>query len=78
MYKIIISIICIFIITGCAVSNKTPKTEKGSSFSFEELQFAPEVAIPPLQFLQANDDVQLAYREYLPEKIDAILIFYHG
>lgn len=51
---------------------------KGDSFSFEELMLAPEVEIPPLQFLQANDNEKLAYRVYVPETIDAVLIFYHG
>ena len=51
---------------------------KGDSFSFEELELAPRVSIPPLQYIEADDGVRLAYREYVPEKIDAVLIFYHG
>jgi len=51
---------------------------KSASFSFKELQLAPEVAIPPLQFIQASDNIKLAYRAYVPETIDAVLIFYHG
>jgi acylglycerol lipase len=76
--KIIIYIISILIITGCPVSEKKNEEVKVDSFSFEELMLAPEVEIPPLQFLQASDNTKLAYRAYIPETIDAVLIFYHG
>jgi len=78
MRNIIIYIISILIITGCPVSEKKNEKVKGDSFSFKELMLAPKVEIPPLQFLQASDNTKLAYRTYVPETIDAVLIFYHG
>ncbi len=76
--KTIILIISIIIITGCAVSNKISEAEKSVSFSFEELRLAPKISLPPLQFIKANDNTKLAFREYIPEEIEAVLIFYHG
>jgi pimeloyl-ACP methyl ester carboxylesterase len=55
-----------------------PEGRSSDSFSFKELDSAPKVFVPPLQFLEASDKTRLAYREYIPEKIDAVLIFYHG
>jgi len=78
MRKIIICFISILIITGCPVSKKMNEEVTSDSFSFEELMNAPEVEIPPLQFLPANDNTKLAYRAYVPQTIDAVLIFYHG
>lgn len=49
-----------------------------NSFSFKELGLASEVYVPSLQYIQADDGISLAYREYEPEIIDAILVFYHG
>ncbi len=78
MYKIIISILSILIIIGCPVSERMTAEKKGDSFSLKELDLAPEVFVPPLQFIEASDNTKLAYREYIPEKIEAVLIFYHG
>ena len=76
--KTLILIICSFLIMSCKPSKNISQDRKGDSFSFEELLNAPEVEIPPLQYLQANDNTKLAYRAYVPETIDAVLIFYHG
>ncbi len=78
MNKTIIVLISLFILTSCVASKSIPGERSGDSFSFEELLHAPQVSVPPLQFIQANDNTKLAYREYVPETIDAILIFYHG
>lgn len=71
-------ILGIIILIGCISSKSMSEDAKGDSFSFEELELAPRVSIPPLQYIEADDKVRLAYREYVPEKIDAVLIFYHG
>jgi len=54
------------------------ETANEEAFSFSELQNAAKVEIPELQFIPASDEVNLAYHEYIPEQIDAVLIFYHG
>jgi len=78
MSKTIIFIISIFLLSSCLASNSIPESKSDNSFSFEELLIAPEVSLPPLQFIKANDNTELAFREYVPETIDAVLIFYHG
>lgn len=64
--------------TSCAILKSIPNSKSNDSFSFKELDLAPEVFIPHLQFIEASDNTKLAYREYIPEKIEAILLFYHG
>ena len=73
-----ILILGIIIFIGCISSKSMSENAKGDSFSFEELALAPRVSIPPLQYTEADDRVKLVYREYVPEKIDTVLIFYHG
>ncbi len=78
MVKIANILIGIIFLTSCATPNAMPESKSGDSFSFEELLLAAEVTIPPLQFIQANDNTEIAFREYVPVTIDAVLIFYHG
>lgn len=47
-------------------------------FSLKELKSADKKAVIPLQYTQASDGTSLAFRAYLPEKANALLIFYHG
>ena len=70
--------ISIFLLSSCVASNSIHESKSDNSFSFEELLLASEVFVPPLQFIEASDNTMLAYREYIPEKIEAVLIFYHG
>ncbi len=51
---------------------------KNHPFSFEELESAKKVLLPSVQYLEASDKIKLAYREYIPNKTEAILILYHG
>ena len=51
---------------------------KGSSFSYKELDSAEKVPVPSLQYIEASDKTKLAYREYIPEQITAVLLIYHG
>jgi len=78
MNRTIIFVLSIIILTSCTTSKSMAEGRSSDSFSFTELDSAPEVFVPPLQFLEASDNTRLAYREYIPEKIDAVLIFYHG
>lgn len=71
-------ILGIIILIGCISSKSISEDAKGDSFSFKELELAPRVSVPPLQYIEADDKIRLVYREYVPEKIDAVLIFYHG
>ena len=52
--------------------------DRAPSFSFEELLSAEKVPVPSLQYIESSDKTRLAFREYVPQKIDAILLFYHG
>lgn len=47
-------------------------------FSLTEIKNAQKVPIQPLEYTQATDGINLAYRAYLPQQANAILIFYHG
>ena len=47
-------------------------------FSLVEIKNAAKVPMPPLQYIPATDEISLAYRSYLPQQAQAILIFYHG
>jgi alpha-beta hydrolase superfamily lysophospholipase len=69
---LIISFICC-ILLGSAFGDPN-----NDSFSFKELELASEVSVPSVQYIPADDGVSLAYREYEPEIIDAVLVFYHG
>jgi len=76
--KTLIILISIIILMSCVLSNSITKDKNNESFSFKGLELAPEVFVPPLQFIEASDNTKLAYREYIPDQIDTILIFYHG
>ena len=78
MKKTLTLISSIFIFIGCVTSNIPKKTVRAPSFSFEELLSAEKVALPPLQYKEAGDKSRLAFREYVPQKMEAILLFYHG
>ncbi|MEH6453699.1 MAG: alpha/beta fold hydrolase [Psychromonas sp.] len=49
-----------------------------SFFSLAEIKNAPKKPLQPIKYRQASDDVSLAYRAYLPQQAQAVLIFYHG
>lgn len=66
------------IILSLSILNIYSEEVMEEAFSFVELQNAAEVIIPELQYLNSNDLVKMAYHEYIPEQIDAVLIFYHG
>lgn len=51
---------------------------KGHPFSFKEIESAEKTPIPSLHYIEARDKTRLAYREYIPKDITAVLIFYHG
>jgi len=71
---IFISLVSIGLVSSSSAQDDT----KGSPFSYEELDSAEKVPIPSLQYIEASDKTKLAYREYIPEQITAVLIFYHG
>ena len=74
----IIKIISV-VILACFVSTSINCEEvPAEQISFTALQQAAEVVIPELEFLTANDGIDLAFHEYVPGQIDAVLIFYHG
>ena len=78
MVKIANVLIGILFLTSCASPKIMPESNSGESFSFAELLNAPKVTIPPVQFIKATDNAEIAFREYVPETIDTVLIFYHG
>lgn len=77
MYKLKMIIFALILLN---LTNITVFSEvvQENTFSFRELQNADEVIIPEREFIKAKDGVELAFHEYIPEQIDAVLIFYHG
>ena len=77
MKTIVLFVSTLVLISWVSLSSSKENTI-GPSFSYEELESAEKVPIPSVQYIEASDKTRLAYREYTPEKIKAILIFYHG
>lgn len=77
---IIICFTMILPITSGAEQGQTKSKVKQSNsfFSLSEIKNAPKKSLQTLQYIQATDDISLAYRSYLPKHAKAILIFYHG
>jgi acylglycerol lipase len=65
-------------------SDSTNKKEENTSLSLDKLTAAADDSvINPVEFIQADDGIKLAFRAYLPinqndQTPDAILVFYHG
>ena len=76
--KALILIISALVLISWVSASSSKENSKGPSFSYEELESAEKVPIPSLQYIQASDKTRLAYREYTPVQITAVLIFYHG
>ena len=70
--------ISILIFMSCVSSASSKDNMKSYPFSFEELLSAEKVSTPSLQYIEASDNTKLAYREYVPKQITAVLLFYHG
>ena len=62
----------------CSSSARSENDTKNAPFSSEEISSAEKGFTPTLQFLEASDKTKLAYREYIPKQITAVLLFYHG
>lgn len=67
-------------IASCAKQEQKniPDEQSKTFFSLTELKNASKTLLQPINVMQATDNVSLAYRAYLPEQAQAILIFYHG
>ena len=76
--KILLLIICTLVSISWVSSSNSKENTKDPSFSYEELESAEKIPIPSLQYIEASDKTRLAYREYTPKQITAVLIFYHG
>jgi len=68
----------ILIFMSCVSLSSAKDNMKSYPFSFEQLFSAEKVFIPSLQYIEASDNTKLAYREYVPKQITAVLLFYHG
>lgn len=71
-----IMLLSISLTNNLYASSDEQNTEK--FFSLVEIKNAPKKVVQPLKYVQATDDVSLAYRSYLPQQAQALLIFYHG
>ena len=71
-------IISTLVLISWVSSSSSKENTKAPSFSYKELESAEKVPIPSLQYIEASDKTRLAYREYTPKQISAVLIFYHG
>ncbi len=76
--KTLILIISTLVLISWVSSSSSKENTKDPSFSYKELESAEKVPIPSLQYIEASDKTRLAYREYTPKQISAVLIFYHG
>ena len=76
--KTFVLIISTLVLISWVSSSSSKEKAKAPSFSYEELEAAEKVPIPSLKYIEASDKTRLAYREYTPKQITAILIFYHG
>jgi alpha-beta hydrolase superfamily lysophospholipase len=76
--KTSVIIISTLILISWVPQGSSKENIKSPSFSYKELESAEKVPIPSLQYIEASDKIRLAYREYKPKQIAAILIFYHG
>jgi alpha-beta hydrolase superfamily lysophospholipase len=77
----------LIILSSCASlslekENKLPLSVKevnsAKPFSVKEINAAKPVPIPQIKYIESNDKIKLAYREYVPKQIEAVLVFYHG
>ena len=75
--KTLILIISSLVLISWVSSSSSKENTKDPSFSYGELESAAKVSLPSLQYIDASDKIRLAYREYTPKQITAILIFYH-
>jgi acylglycerol lipase len=78
MSKFLPLLISTLIIVGCESSDRRTGDMKGHPFSFLEIESSEKTLIPSLHYIKARDKTRLAYREYIPKDITAVLIFYHG
>ena len=76
--KTFVLIISTLVLISWVSSSSSKEKAKAPSFSYEELEAAEKVPIPSLKYIEASDKTRLAYREYTPKQITAVLIFYHG
>ena len=76
--KALILIISTLVLISWVSASSSKENSKAPSFSYEELESAEKAPIPSLQYVEASDKTRLAYREYTPVQITAVLIFYHG
>lgn len=80
-FKTLLAGLVTFFSCSSAISNEpassSPQTE-GRFFSLTEIKSADKQAPEALQYLQASDGTSLAFRPYLPQQAEAVLIFYHG
>ena len=73
--KTLTFIMSILIFMSFVSSASSTDNTKSYPFSYEELLSAEKASIPSLQYLKANDKTKLAYREYVPKQITAVLHF---
>ncbi len=68
----------IFLLISINTINLNCEEISEEAFSFTELENTSAVESPELQYLKSCDGINLAYHEYFPEQVDAVLVFYHG
>lgn len=76
--KILTLLISTLIIVSCESTDSKKGNMKDQPFSFKEIESAEKILIPSLHYIKVRDKTKLAYREYIPKHITAVLIFYHG
>lgn len=74
-----ILIIIVILLSAFSRIQAAPVAQSQASFfSLSELRGAELKELQPLEYINASDATQLAFRSYLPAQAKAILVFYHG
>jgi len=67
------------VLHGCTTQNVDATENKPASFfSLEEIRSSETKYLAPLQYVKSSDNIDLAYRAYVPTHPERILLFYHG
>ncbi|MBU2647583.1 lysophospholipase [bacterium] len=69
----------LLVLHGCTTRNVDATEKKPASFfSLNEISSSETKYLAPLQYVRSSDNIDLAFRAYIPPHPKAILVFYHG
>jgi acylglycerol lipase len=71
-------VVLLFVFLTNNLHASSGEQSRDNFFSLVEIKNALKKSLPPISYVSASDGVSLAYRAYLPQQAQAVLIFYHG